>query len=71
MINHESKKNILIKSVSFDETFFFRFARLDSLQKICRFVIRQTVSEDLWNKLPLPPNLIAYVSLGSDYIATL
>ncbi|CAH0729641.1 unnamed protein product, partial [Brenthis ino] len=48
-----------------------RFARLDSLQKICRFVIRQTVSEDLWNKLPLPPNLIAYVSLGSDYIATL
>ncbi|XP_050351812.1 suppressor of cytokine signaling 5-like [Nymphalis io] len=48
-----------------------RFAKLDSLQKICRFVIRQTVSEDLWNKLPLPSNLISYVALGSDYIAPL
>ncbi|CAF4909117.1 uncharacterized protein LOC125049234 [Pieris napi] len=46
-----------------------RFAKLDSLQKICRFVIRQTVSEQLWDNLPLPPNLITYVSLGSDYIA--
>ncbi|CAB3251396.1 unnamed protein product [Arctia plantaginis] len=45
-----------------------RFARLDSLQMICRFVIRQTVSANLWNKLPLPPNLISYVSAGSDYI---
>lgn len=49
--------------------YFFRFAKLDSLQKICRFVIRQTVSDNLWNKLPLPPNLIYYVSCGSDYIA--
>ncbi|XP_041987541.1 suppressor of cytokine signaling 5-like [Aricia agestis] len=48
-----------------------RFAKLDSLQKICRFVIRQTVSEGLWDKLPLPPNLISYVSLGSDYITPL
>lgn len=45
-----------------------RFARLDSLQMICRFVIRQTVSASVWEKLPLPPNLILYVSLGSDYI---
>ncbi|XP_053606610.1 suppressor of cytokine signaling 4-like [Plodia interpunctella] len=45
-----------------------RFARLDSLQMICRFVIRQTVAANVWNKLPLPPNLIAYVSQGSDYI---
>ncbi|XP_063363736.1 uncharacterized protein LOC134652475 [Cydia amplana] len=45
-----------------------RFARLDSLQMICRFVIRQTVSANIWNKLPLPPNLISYVSTGSDYI---
>ncbi|CAG9561100.1 unnamed protein product [Danaus chrysippus] len=46
-----------------------RFAKLDSLQKICRFVIRQTVADNLWDKLPLPPNLIYYVSCGSDYIA--
>ncbi|KAM3966409.1 suppressor of cytokine signaling 6 [Aphomia sociella] len=45
-----------------------RFARLDSLQMICRFVIRQTVSANVWERLPLPPNLILYVSLGSDYI---
>ncbi|XP_068618181.1 suppressor of cytokine signaling 4-like [Battus philenor] len=45
-----------------------RFARLDSLQMICRFVIRQTVSTNVWHKLPLPPNLISYVSFGSDYI---
>ncbi|KAI5645470.1 SH2 domain-containing protein [Phthorimaea operculella] len=45
-----------------------RFARLDSLQMICRFVIRQTVSANVWDKLPLPPNLIGYVSQGSDYI---
>ncbi|VVC90906.1 suppressor of cytokine signaling 6-like [Leptidea sinapis] len=45
-----------------------RFAKLDSLQKICRFVIRQTVAETLWSELPLPPNLICYVSVGSDYI---
>ncbi|KPI91686.1 PREDICTED: suppressor of cytokine signaling 2-like [Papilio xuthus] len=45
-----------------------RFARLDSLQMICRFVIRQTVNTNVWQKLPLPPNLITYVSLGSDYI---
>ncbi|CAH2244497.1 suppressor of cytokine signaling 5-like [Pararge aegeria] len=48
-----------------------RFAKLDSLQKYCRFVVRQTVSDKLWNKLPLPTNLISYVSLGSDYIAPL
>lgn len=45
-----------------------RFAKLDSLQMICRFVIRQTVSTSVWSNLPLPPNLIAYVSIGSDYI---
>ncbi|CAH2039727.1 unnamed protein product, partial [Iphiclides podalirius] len=45
-----------------------RFAKLDSLQMICRFVIRQTVATDIWHKLPLPPNLISYVTLGSDYI---
>ncbi|XP_072947518.1 uncharacterized protein [Epargyreus clarus] len=45
-----------------------RFARLDSLQMICRFVIRQTVSENAWGRLPLPLNLISYVSMGSDYI---
>ncbi|CAD0200741.1 unnamed protein product [Chrysodeixis includens] len=45
-----------------------RFAKLDSLQMICRFVIRQTVSAHVWSKLPLPPNLISYVSIGSDYI---
>ncbi|KAL0822643.1 hypothetical protein ABMA28_004672 [Loxostege sticticalis] len=45
-----------------------RFARLDSLQMICRFVIRQTVAPNAWDKLPLPPNLINYVSQGSDYI---
>ncbi|GBP66459.1 Suppressor of cytokine signaling 6 [Eumeta japonica] len=45
-----------------------RFAKLDSLQMICRFVIRQTVSGDAISKLPLPPNLIAYVTMGSDYI---
>ncbi|CAG5025463.1 unnamed protein product [Parnassius apollo] len=48
-----------------------RFARLDSLQMICRFVIRQTVATNVWQKLPLPPNLISYVSLGSDYIVPL
>ncbi|KAL4703299.1 hypothetical protein ACJJTC_015431 [Scirpophaga incertulas] len=47
-----------------------RFARLNSLQMICRFVIRQTVSADAWKKLPLPPDLIAYVSQGSDYIVS-
>lgn len=45
-----------------------RFAKLDSLQKICRFVIRQTGSSNTWAKLPLPPNLISYISMGSDYI---
>ncbi|CAG9793793.1 unnamed protein product [Diatraea saccharalis] len=45
-----------------------RFARLDSLQMICRFVIRQTVTANDWSKLPLPPNLISYVAQGSDYI---
>lgn len=45
-----------------------RFAKLDSLQMICRFVIRQTVAANVWSKLLLPPNLISYVSTGSDYI---
>ncbi|XP_030035020.1 suppressor of cytokine signaling 4 [Manduca sexta] len=45
-----------------------RFAKLDSLQMICRFVIRQTVSANVWHMLPLPPNLISYIAGGSDYI---
>ncbi|XP_037973428.2 suppressor of cytokine signaling 1 [Plutella xylostella] len=46
-----------------------RFAKLDSLQMICRFVIRQTVNANAIHQLPLPPNLISYISLGSDYIS--
>lgn len=47
-----------------------RFAKLNTLQMICRFVIRQTVSANVWHQLPLPVDLITYVSMGSDYIVS-
>lgn len=45
-----------------------RFAKLNSLQLLCRFVIRQSVPSEKFTHLPLPHNLVRFISTGSDYI---